>query len=390
MARQLSEDWIESFVKFARDTEPRESFRRWTAISTIASSLQRKCYLKWGSETFYPNMYIVLIGPPAARKGTAMREGKKFLNKMGLNLAADESSRQKLIGSLKESQATEQSPSGGLNMHASMTIFSSELTVFLGYESKDMLSMLCKWYDCEDRFVYDTYGRGREEIPNVWANLFGATTPQQLQTSLPEGAVGSGFTSRVVFIYEDDKGKVVIKPQIDESMEEAMLLDIGEIRNIYGPFHMEAAGEELYACWRNDGEQRQLFSEPRLDYYVQRRPTHLFKLAMIYSAARTNERIILQHDVEQAIQTLEDAEKKMPHVFEGVGMNPLAGLQTRISRVLAQRKTIPLAELAEMFSNDASYMQLGEALNSLDQMGHAKQNVVDKIVHYTRETQDAS
>ena len=171
-------NWIDGFLDYTDNTEPRVSYRKWVAISTIASVLQRKCYLKWGRETFYPNMYIVLVGPPAARKGTAMREGKQFLNAIGVEVSADESSRQKLVQSLKQNAAGEASPDGkGMTHHASITIYSTELTVFLGYESKELLSMLCKWFDCEERYVYDTIQRGREEIPNVWANLLGATTP---------------------------------------------------------------------------------------------------------------------------------------------------------------------------------------------------------------------
>ena len=204
MSRRRVEDWIETFLEYSDNTEPCVNYRRWCAISALASVLQRKCWLNWGSEIFYPNMYIILVGPPAARKGTAMRQGKELLDELGMVVAADESSRQKLVQALMDCRATEQTEEGELNLHSSMTIFSTELTVFLGYESKEMLSMLCKWYDCENRFIYDTVSRGKEEVPNVWVNLMGATTPGQLQASLPAGAVGSGFTSRNVFAYAED------------------------------------------------------------------------------------------------------------------------------------------------------------------------------------------
>ena len=67
MSRQLG-DWIDGFLRFTNNTEPRESYRQWTAIATIAAVLQRKCKLVWGRETFYPNLFTVLVGPPAARK----------------------------------------------------------------------------------------------------------------------------------------------------------------------------------------------------------------------------------------------------------------------------------------------------------------------------------
>lgn len=386
MSRRSGDDWIEAFVHFTRETEPRASFRRWAAVSTVASALQRKCYLEWGSEVFYPNMYIVLVGPPAARKGTAMREGKRFLTKLGVNIAADESSRQKLINSMREAHSPDQDSSGKITMHSSMTIFSTELTVFLGYEAREMLAMLCKWYDCEDRFTYDTYSHTRQDIPNVWANLFGATTPSQLQASLPEGAVGSGFTSRVVFVFEEDKERVVIEPYVDYAMEEDMLYDIQEIRGIYGPFTLDPTAKNLYTKWRMDSESRQLFTEPRLDYYVQRRPTHLFKLGMIFSAARGDDRIVTELDLTKAITLLHDAERKMPQVFAGVGSNPLAGLQIRIKRVIDQRGSITDSELARVFTNDASDTALSEAVSGLMRQRVIALDVVRKCYIPIKET----
>jgi hypothetical protein len=276
--------------------------------------------------------------------------------------------------------------------HASITIYSTELTVFLGYESKELLSMLCKWFDCEERYVYDTIQRGREEIPNVWANLLGATTPGQLQVALPEGAVGSGFTSRVVFIFEEDKEKVIIKPDISNdqlALGKELSLDLGDIRSLHGEFLVDDTFEELYSNWRHDSETQQLFTEPRLDYYIQRRPTHIFKLALICSAARGDSKIITGDDLTYAISALEKAEVKMPNVFAGIGTNPLAGLQIRLLRMLKERGSIEMSELAQIFFNDASQLQLGEAISSIEQMGYVQVDIINKRLHYKKSKENS-
>lgn len=385
MSGRRLDDWLDGFLAFTDNTEPRESYRLWVGISTMASVLQRKCYISWGRETFFPNLYIVLVGPPAARKGTAMREGKALLNKIGIEFSADETSRQKLITSMKECQVAEQGEDGKAIYHSSMTVFSTELTVFLGYDAKEMLSMLCKWFDCEDRFTYDTHGRGREEIPNVWANLLGATTPAQLQASLPDGAIGSGFTSRVVFVFEEDKERAIIKPALSPAqvrLEQDLLVDLGEIRNLSGEFTPTDSFEVLYTEWRLESEEHNPFTEPRLEYYMQRRPTHLFKLATIYSASRGSDHIVTEGDLKRAISTMEKAEKKMPQVFAGVGMNPLAAPQMRILRMLKVRGEISMSELSDTMSNDLSYNQLAEVMNSLAQGGKVKLDVANKKLIY--------
>lgn len=385
MSQRRLPDWIEGFLAYTDNTEPRRSYRSWVAVSTIAAVLQRKCVLKWGRLDFYPNLYIVLVGPPAARKGTAMQEGKRMLTKMGIQFSADETSREKFVTSLKECATGEQGPDGKLYYHSSLTIFSTELTVFLGYEDRDMLSTLCKLFDCEERFEADTHKRGKEEIPNVWANLLGATTPAQLQASLPEGAIGSGFASRVIFVYEEDKERAVIKPVItpeQEAIERDLLVDLGDIRNLCGEFTTTQPFEDLYTEWRNDAESDSPFSNTHLEYYAQRRPTHLFKLATIFSASRSDERVVTEEDLGRAIQLLHDTETKMSQVFAGVGSNPLAGPQLRVLRIIRSRESIPLQELSDMMSDDLGYNQMAEVLNSLQQMGKILLDVPNKKVLY--------
>ena len=380
MSRNL-ENWVDAFVAYTDNTEPPEPYRRWVAISTISSVLQRKCCLVWGSETFYTNLYIVLVGPPAARKGTAMRTGKSLLDHLGIPVAADQSSPQKLVKSLQESGSSIEMEDS-IEYHCSLTIQCSELTVFLGFQAKELLSTLCKWYDCESLFVYDTHARGKEEVSNVWVNMLGAPTPGQLQAALPEDAVGSGFTSRVLFIYEANKGKLVKKPTLNERIEEPLLYDLASIRNMSGYFEVTDGFEELYFDWYESADENKVFSDPRLDYYVQRRPTHLFKVAMVYSASRSDSMVVDELDLQKAIDTLESAEKNMEHVFAGIGANPIAGVQIRLLRVLEERETMKMSEVAGMFFSDVSNQQLGEIIASLEMMGKCSVDPINRTLTY--------
>jgi hypothetical protein len=387
MYQRKVRDWIAGFLEYTDNTEPRESYRKWVAISTIASVLQRKCFIAWGRETFYPNLYIILVGPPAARKGTAMKEGRYLLNKIGLKVAADETSRQKLVTWMKNSRSQEQTPDGKPYFHCSITVLSTELTVFLGYEAKEMLSVLCKFFDCEERFLYDTHSRDEEEITNVFCNLLGATTPAQLQASLPQGAIGSGFTSRVVFVYEEDKARIVVKPELSTDqikLRAALISDLGEIRNICGQFVPTKEFEDIYTGWRESSESKLSFSDPRLDYYIQRRPTHLFKLCTILSAARSSERMVEAQDILQAIDILESTERKMPRVFEGVGANPLAGAQVHILNIVERAGKMSISDIADSTSNDLTYSQLSEVLSHLHQTGRVAVDLARGLVTHKK------
>jgi hypothetical protein len=383
MARKFN-DWIEAYLKYTENTEPRIMYRKWAAISGIASVLRRKCFLPWGSETFYPNMYIILVGPPAARKGTAMKPIKNLLERIGIAFAADESSRQKLINKMISVATMDNDVDGLTHLHSSITIFSTELTVFLKKKDDEILPTLCKWFDCESKFEYDTIARGLETVTNVWVNLFGATTPSNIQSNMPIEAFGSGFVSRTIFVFEENKERPIDFPTLQNEMEDDILFDLEQINMICGRFKIEEAIIAPYSKWYHDSEENPPIKEPRLATYLQRRPTHLLKLCMIFSASRSEERVIRLCDFNNASEFLSLTERKMPWVFRGVGSNPLADVQARVMRTIIETGAISMQELSRFYMDDVSSKDLWQIVSSLEFTGFCQINLAEKIVKCTR------
>ena len=382
MSERHLDDWIDSYLEYTSNTEPRESFRKWAAISAVASALQRKVYLPFGMETFFPNMYIVLVGPPASCKGTAVRPAGKMLDALGVSKAADESSRQKLIDRLSKSDASHTDKEGNTYYHCSLTIWASELTTFLGFNNMDLFSDLNKWFDCEDRFTYDTHLHGIQEVVSVWVNLLGCTTPDLLQQSMPPTALGSGFTSRTVFVYEDNRGQIVIWPSGDEALRELLVQDLGKILTMCGTFRFEEGVITNYGEWRQVGIADPPTKDPRLAYYLQRRHVHLLKLCMIFSASRGEDLLIKIEDFERARETLEKAEKKMPLVFKGMGANPLGRTQLQIMNTIGNEKEISMSELMTLYHDEVSRDDLRNIISTLSMMKYCIMDIETGVVRY--------
>jgi hypothetical protein len=158
-------------------------------------------------------MYIVLVAPSGkARKGTAMSPGLEILEDLNIHLAAESITREALIRELRTATTTVTNDDGTIEFHSSLTIYSPELVVFLGHNNPQLLSDLTDWYDCRRKWTYRTKTQGTDEIHGVWVNLIGATTPELLQSALPLDAIGGGLTSRMVFVFEETKGKIVPAP----------------------------------------------------------------------------------------------------------------------------------------------------------------------------------
>ncbi len=328
--------------------------------------------MNWGTLTFYPNMYVVLVGPSGkCRKGTAMRPGIKLLRDRGIKIASESITREALIRELKQSNDTQVDPvTGKMHLHSSLTVFSEELTVFLGYNNQQLMADLCNWYDCGDTWTYRTKNMGTDEIIGVWFNLFGATTPDLLQTTLPRDAIGGGLTSRIIFVYEFKKSKTVVAPFLSEEekeIERLLAQDLEQIMMLSGEF--KVAGDFLDA-WTNwyyaqEGMKGPVFDDYRFSGYVERRPTHVMKLSMLLSASRSNSMVITPTDFERALQILDMTEKNMVHTFSGVGRLQTSDIVNRVMGFIANKGKTTAGEILRVFYNDTDKRGLDSMLETL-------------------------
>lgn len=371
MAQRKLSDWIDGFLEYVENSEPADMYKVWTAIVCIAAVLKRKCSLEWGMLTFYPNLYVVLVGPSGCRKGTAMGPGYQLLVDLNVPMAAEATTRESLIRELNKCSDTHTDPiTGRLLLHSSLTIFSQELTVFLGYNNTQLMSDLTDWYDCRQRWKYSTKdAKLSDDIINVWVNLFGATTPSMIQTAMPPDAVGLGLTSRIIFVYEKKKGKSCPAPFLSDeakALRPVLQHDLEMISMMSGKFLFHPDFMDLYVDWYVRQENNPPFHDERLAGYIERRPNHLLKLCMVMSASRSQEMQLLPRDFQRALGLLELTERKMPQVFGGVGRSPLAAISNRIWAAIQEEKTISYAELLNRFGHDVDEQGVAKILGALE------------------------
>lgn len=374
MSERRLPDWLDAYMEYTDNSEPPELFRQWVGVSVIAAALQRKCYLNWGMLTFYPNMYIILVGPPAARKGTAMYPGQALLRKLEIPMAADSTTREALIRRLKEASTTVVNSKTSIpSFHSSMTIFSKEFTVFVGYKNDALISALCDWYDCDPKWKYDTKNQGTDEVLGVWVNLIGATTPDLIRSSMPLETIGGGLTSRVIFVCEQKKGKTVVMPFLSseqKEIESQLFYDLERINLLSGPFQVTKAFMDNWTEWylSNDAKPPQHLMNGPFAGYCERRPNHILKLSMICSISRSSEMILREQDIVRATKLLTKTECKMPEVFAGVGQSDISVVIHRVMMYLRANKEVPYDQLMRQFYADADEATLQRILRTLESM----------------------
>lgn len=374
MAQRNIPDWIEGYLAYTEDSEPPQLFKEWCAVSVIAAALQRKCRLEWGTTVFYPNLYIVLTAPAGkARKGTAMAPARKFIDRIGIPLAAEAVTREALIRTLKESESVV-STENGIIVHSSLTVFSPELTVFLGYNNTQLMSDLTDWFDCSEKWVYRTKTAGTDDISGVFINMLGATTPDLIRSTLPLDAIGGGLTSRMIFVFEEKKGKIVPFPFVSEEtrkLETKLYYDIECINMLQGQFKFTKEFLSRWGDWYTAQEGKNPFGanyNKAFDGYIERRPTQVLKLSMVMNASRTDEMVLDEPDLARAIDLLERTEKKMPRAFGGIGMSQNAQLTYAISELIARSPNgVTISDIMRAHTFNGTTSDISDALDILVQ-----------------------
>lgn len=381
MSRRLK-DWLDSYMEYTDNSEPPELFHIWTAISTVAAALQRKCMINWGYMRFYPNMYIVICAPSGkARKGTAMSYGKNMLSQLGVRMAAESITREALVREIMNSYTTEiDEATSTMTHHSSLTIVAPELVVFLGYNQQQLMMDLTDWYDCghgpDGKWTYRTKTQGVDELTGVWVNLIGATTPDLLRSTLSLDAVGGGLTSRIIFVFEPDKRKSCPAPFMskeEKQLGEELYYDLEHIHLMHGEFKPDGTFIDMWIDWYSREDQRTIFpNDPLLSPYEERRPVHVMKLSMILNACRTDSMILTEYDLTRAIKLIEKTEIRMPQTFRGIGKSPHAEVLSKIMTDIGLAGTMMLSEVQARYYHDADRTVLNQIISTLQNMNFIK------------------
>lgn len=384
MPRELT-NWLDSYLAYTENSESPISYHTWCGLSVIAGALQRRVYLHWGlGRTIYPNLYVVLVGPSGrTRKGVAIGVAKDILKSVpGITVTPESSSgRQAMILAMKRALVNFQDPTDGkIKFHSAVTAFSEELSVFLGQGDIAYLSNLTDWYDSKDDWEYETVGRGKDTLQGLCLNLMGGTAPDWIQSMIPQEALGGGFTSRIIFIVEEIKRKIVPKyiPTREElEMKECLIRDLERISMLSGEVTFTPEAEQLYIDWyiKQDNELsagKPAITDTRFAGYCERRATHVQKLMLLTSAARGDDLRITVDDFNKALKLLYSAESQMHKTFGGLGKSKMSEPTDQVISYIKKVGTTTRKLLMQKFYRDIDANTLAAVESTMIQMGTVK------------------
>jgi len=337
--RTIKGSWLEDYMKFTKGQESPEMFHLWVGISVIASALERSVFLNRGYYTLYPNLYVILVADSAiCKKTTATNIGVKLLESLdnAPPIFSQKITPEALISSICGECIVDEN--NNITKNATAIVYGPELSVFLGREaySSGLVSILTSLYDCPDEWEYETIGRGKDVAYNTCINMLGASTPEWLRLSIPPDAVGGGFTSRVLFVYQFTSNRIIPHPMLTQEevdIRERLIEDLNIIRTLRGEFTFTKEAYDFYASWYTDHRLKQIAGK---DYTVRKEDTAL-KLAMIFSVAQGNSLEITKAILEMAIDTLDQNEKFLPEAMRILSSTPVGVYANKVATIIKKQ-----------------------------------------------------
>lgn len=347
----------------------------------------RDCFLDFGYFTIFPNLYIVLIaGSARCKKSTAINMGLRMLKnvKPAVKLLSQKMTPEALISSLSGMTAKDEST---IIDKAEGIIIVDEMSTLVdkGAFKSGMISLLIKLYDCDD-FSYMTMSRGLESVKNPCLAFLGGSTMQGIKETIPIISIGSGFTSRIVFVYREKGDRYFPFLSLSEEnikRAEDIVHDLGEIAKMRGHFALDDKAKKLYEDeYITFMKTNSLFDMQNLTGYAGRRMTTLLKVSMAMSASRSDSRVIDDKDFMMALKSLELIEADMPRVLKAMTSEVAGDVFEEIVSLLVRKEIVTRSELILHMRHKLTVGELDSVLAGVVESGYVAQESRDGTMVY--------
>jgi len=387
--RRKLPNWISAYLDYTEPTEPPQHFHFWVAVSTIAAALQRRVWLDMGYFQWLPNMYIILVAPPGvAKKSSTIDFAMQLLRRVDrVHFGASSITWQALLAGLQEVQETFEW-NGENYTQAALHIVASELGMFFDPRNRELIDLLTHlWDGWQGVLKKSTKTMGKEEVYNPVVNILGATTPSWLEQHLSEHFVSGGLASRVLIIYGSKPKHLVAYPKKVFSPEfaqlrEALVHDLEIIAAMHGEMEMTPDAIEWGEAWyARHMEKCAMLLETRLGGYFARKQSHIHKLAIVLSAAQSNDRVITKEHLQFAEQMISAVEPSMLRVFDKVGATDVGRLIYELATVVENEGRIKASDAYRHLAKYCTFDDFQKIVASVVKMGVASLRQIGEDIY---------
>jgi len=291
-------NFLETFLHYTREAESPRSFFTWTGLASISATLRSSVWQEWQYNKLYPNIFVLLIGPPAVGKALPMKLSSKLLKSAGVvKVIEGSASMQAVIKTLGSYE-------GGAK-GASCILYAEELSSFYVEDKKtnDLLTDLSDFHEKWERNLISW----NATLKDVCICMLAGSNETLLGDIFDSRAIYGGLLSRTFTVIEKRKFRrdpLVRKNELVDTKDwSALETHIKNLSKIHGEIVFEEDALKEFEHWYNV-EWEDFENNPRTRTGIEgRMKTHVKKVAMLLAMCEKDlDKVIKREHIVTSIE----------------------------------------------------------------------------------------
>lgn len=372
--------WLRDYVEFGSGLEVCTRFLFFAGACVLGASINNKAWIQRGDPDLlpklFPNLWVLLLAPPGrGHKTSTINMAVNCLYQAGpdTRVLADKLTPESLVKALSEPTVKEKIRIGPRD--ATGLVKAPELSVFFGKQQYNtgLVSLVTDLYDYRDEWSSETIMRGKAVLRRNCISVLGGSTPDWLQTMLPQDAFTGGFMSRFVIV---EMPPTYLKrrafPQRESQITwKELVSELRAIGGMKGEFTWTKEAQEAYQKYY---ESLTPTGDVQKDAYQERESEQILKLGMLLAVSEESFQVEARH-LSKARMLLETLLQETQPRIERLTTHPRMVLVQEIQDILRQHNgKLTKKQMLKKVYRGLAYgeAQFAEAVRVLHQAGVVK------------------
>lgn len=305
----MADTFVDNYLKHTQIYETPTSFWKWSAYSTIATILKDKCYIKYGDDVLFANLYVLFIAESSGhRKNKAVSLSESVILSERINNAIGNikciSGRTSIQSVLDELATTETDKSGKVIKCSSATIFAPELKAgFVG--DPEGLAILTDIYDYKPNPYKHRLRTGPNfNLERIALSMIAASNEAMLKDMFTAEVISGGFLARTCLVLPNEfrppNSLLRVDQEALKKSKDKVITSLLQVCKLYGEFKIEENAMDEYDNWYNPF-RKDYNKKKETTGIIGRIHTTVLKVAMVLAANDLVQCIQKRH-IEHAIE----------------------------------------------------------------------------------------
>lgn len=320
----MPQDWLSHTVEVYSEYESPKRFYYWSCLAAVSAILKDQVYFDRYLYQLYPNIFVLLFGPSAIKKGPPIALAKAIVSRV--NNTRIINGRASVEAIIKELSVAQQGPGKPILKDSCGFIVSSELSsaIIGSSASLDILTDLADRIFNDEEWTHRTKGEGSIIIKNPTLTWLAGTNDALFREFVPEKNIKGGLIGRT-FVISESKGEVInslmfppkIMPDRDKIAD-----GVRHLTNLKGPFKMDDKVRRMFDDWYNKFKTDVI---PKLEDdtgTLGRTDDNILKIAMLVSCARRGDLEITLDDIKEGMTEVISLYSPTKKITDGVKRAP--------------------------------------------------------------------